>query len=422
MAAQKNSPSPWSLVERWLRFKDFRMKLPIDNGVFVLEGHENHPLNRALAGMQVFNYSKDEVSIWLHPRYLILLVKWTLVCGLSSGRLIALLQASRAYGVVTLEADDRANLLFDVAKALPDLALIALQHSRHYEAPHLHNSWPTTRNLRIIVWGEDVCRTVEVSGKPRRHLLVGGSIRLAQYCEKMPLTKGKIDVLVCVKRKGLQEAKTTRAWREKSSRLTLSKRVLLQYLGQFAREQKLRLTIPWDPRASERELEGELELFSEIAGTEFQIAKPADFEVTENGSTSASTYSLLRVAEVVVGVNTSLLHDAVVLGSPVVYTWFGDHHYNSFPLIEPWVLHNPSFEDFRQQMIAARSVEPEELVRRSERMSHFLKHPSDINASDLLRQMVKQGFEAENLDEVVDGYDDLKKFSIDGEIQVVEGL
>lgn len=420
MAIQENARSPWSPSKRWRRLQNLRLRLPVPDSVFVLEGHENHPVNLALVGMRVFNYTKRDISIWIRPYYLMLLIKWTLVFGLSSGRLIALLQASRAYGVVTLEADDRANLLLDVSQALPDLTIIALQHSRHYEAPHLFNSWPTTKNLRIMVWGEDISRTVEILGRPRRHLLVGGSIRLAQYCERMPVTKGEIDILVCIKLKGLQEPTATRAWREKSMRMAMSKRSLLQYLGQFARDRELRLTIPWDPRGSECDAQRELELFSDIAGVEFRHARPTDFEVGDNGSPPGSTYSLLRVAKVVVGVNTSLLYDAVLLRSPVVYAWFGNHHYNSFPLSEPWVLQNPSYDEFSRQMISARSVDDEELAGRALRMSYFLKHPSDINVANLLRQILKRGLESESLDEVVDGYDDLRKFSMDGAIQLVE--
>ena len=120
---------------------------------------------------------------------------------------------------------------------------------------------------------------------------------------------------------------------------------------------------------------------------------------------------MLRAARVVVGVNTSLLYDAVVLKSPVVHASFGSHNYSKFPIEAPWVLNNPAYEDFECQIEAARGVSADELARRSREFSQFLENPDYLNASDVLRETVKRSLLASDLDEVVDGYDDLLEFS-----------
>ena len=182
-----------------------RLRLPQRNCIVVLNGSELNPINRSLKGHNLFNYSIREVSVWVRPGYLLRLVRWTLRYGMAQARLIALLATVRAHAVVGMEQTDRQNTLRSVSYALPGVRIISIQQSRNFEAPHLSSTWGNLKNVRLLVWGDELAKDIEKLGFSSSLQVPVGSLSLSHFVDAVgvPEPDKVIELLVCVKSKHL---------------------------------------------------------------------------------------------------------------------------------------------------------------------------------------------------------------------------
>lgn len=386
-----------------------RWRLPCPGAICILDGKDNHPINKALRGLPTFDFDARSVNIWLRWRFIKYLLHWTRKYGFFSARLISTLALSRAHAVVSLEQVDRQNTLRDVSFALPNLRILVIQQSRVYESPHLFSSWGNKRNIRFLLWGSEISKIVALLGAGVSGHVPVGSLTLSNFVHSAPIPRVPkvVPLLVCVKPKALLQKihLTERERRSSDERGGVSKLRLLQMLGRYAQERSMTLWFPEDKRFSSSE-EGDFILrLRDVTGADCRVIRVEDLALNPERHSPTSTLWSLLASEVVVGVNTSLLWDAVALRVPVVYASFGVSNYDYYPKIGPWVLNNPSFEEFSQSIAEARKCSADELNKRACLLDAWLRDPTKVDASSILRKVLAKSFDADSLDHVFTSYD-----------------
>lgn len=387
-----------------------KFRLPENNCVVVLNGSVSNPINKSLQGFALFNYSLRDRSIWIRSRFLIRLIRLSWRYGFGQGHLIALLASIKAHAIVCMEQSDRQNILRSVSFELPQLRIICCQQSRNYEAPHPFSSWGNAKNVRMLVWGDELGRDVEKLGFSSSLHIPVGSLSLSQFVDAVgtPEPAKAIDILVCVKPKYLMtsasatDRKTAAGWH----RGGLSKHNLLSQLGQYARSRGLSLSFPIDPRSGSEDPRAFLKQVEQVSGAPCQLVSPADLPQSSSRPHSDSTLWTILYSKVVVGLNTSLLWDAVALRVPVVYAFFGESRYNWFPELGDWVMHDPKYEQLAAVIDASWQTSRTELERRSALLHPYLRDPMSMSASKFLRSLIIRSFEAETLDDTLSLTDD----------------
>lgn len=384
-------------------------QLPGPNSIFILGGHDGHSVNKALSGLPTFDFDPQEVKIWLRWRFIKSLFRWTRKYGFSSARLISALGASRAHAIVCLEQVDRQNTLRDVSFALPNLRILLIQQSRIYEAPHFFSSWGNQRNVRFLLWGREISEAVALLGAGVSGHVPTGSLTLSNFvrCAPVPRVPRTIPLLVCVKPKAVIQ-KSLMTERERQSareRGGVSKSRLLEMLGRYAQERSMTLWFPEDKRFSTSEESHFVSTLRVLTGADCRVARVEDLALDPERHSPTSTLWTLLASRVVVGVNTSLLWDAVALRVPVVYASFGASKYDCYPKIGSWVLNNPSFEEFSQSLSEAGDCDSDELNKRASLLDSWLRDPTKVDASSILRKVVSKSLEAASLDDVFEVYD-----------------
>jgi hypothetical protein len=90
---------------------------------------------------------------------------------------------------------------------------------------------------------------------------------------------------------------------------------------------------------------------------------------------------------------------------PVVYASFGASNYDYYPKIGSWVLNNPSFEEFSKSLSEAGECGPDELDGRALLLDSWLRDPTKVDASSILRKILSKSFAVASLDDVFEAYD-----------------
>lgn len=397
------------VLEKMTRPLSIRLRLPQRRCIVVLNGSENNPINRVLRGYCLFNYSASEVSVWVRPAYLLRLARWTLRYGMAQARLIALLATVRAHAVICMEQSDRQNTLRSVSYALPRVRIISIQQSRNFEAPHPFGSWGNAKNVRLLVWGDELARDVEKLGSSSSLQVPVGSLSLSQFVDVVgvPEPDKVIDLLVCVKPKYLNtsESDTDRKLAAGWERGGLSKHRLLVHLGRYARERELTLSFPSDPRPGSEVSEETLRKFEAISGAKCQLVGPMDLPQSPIRLQPDSTLWTILHSRVVVGVNTSLLWDSVALRVPTVYSSYGESSYNWFPPLGKWVMHEPNYTQLAIELDEARQVTRAELEARAELLNPYLRDPTTTSAASFLKLLIHRSLDTRSLDDALNSDD-----------------
>lgn len=382
-----------------------RLRLPQKSCIVVLNGSENNPINKALRGYCLFNYPISEVSVWVRPAYLLRLVKWTLRHGVAQARLIALLATVRAHAVICMEQNDRQNSLRSVSYALPSVRIISIQQSRNFEAPHPFGSWGNAKNVRLLVWGDELARDAEKLGFSASLQVPVGSLSLSQFVDVVgvPELDKVIDLLVCIKPKYLKtaESDTDRKLAAGWERGGLSKHRLLTHLGRYARERGLTLSFPTDPRSGSEVSDEVLRKFEEISGAKCRLVSPKDLPQSPTRAQPDSTIWTILHSRVVVGVNTSLLWDSVALRVPTVYSYFGESSYNWFPQLGKWVMRDPNYSQLATELDEARQITRAELESRAALLNPYLRDPTMTSAASFLKSLIRRSLNSRSLDEAL---------------------
>ena len=362
------------------------------------------PLSALLREQQisVTEYETSVLQIFIRPGFILKLSRWVLRYGASDGHLIAFIEYSKAKIVLCLEKHDQRNSLLRVSYALPDVQIVSLQHTRFFESPHLHNQWANPWNVRIIVWGRQVVRQSEVHGRNPRLMLPAGSLRLGLSREERPVAQKSIPILVCVKAKDLDGKGSSQAGFE-AGRRSQSTAELLRFLGRYANDRRVTLYFPIDSRESEEVAARYLGIYREITEASCSYFPNPSDQVPINGAPEPSVYDTLRAARVIVGVNSSLLWEAVASALPVVSASFGDVEYNRFPNVSPWVLVSPTYERFERALNEAAKAEQDMLEKIRFDFSEYLTNDELRPCHQVVARLVRAGLKSENLDDVADG-------------------
>ena len=370
----------------------------------VLCEREGSPLTALLREQEipVTEYETSSLQFYIRPGFVLKLFRWVLRYGASDGHLIAFIEYSKARIVLCLEKSDQRNSLLRVSYALPDVQIISMQHTRFFESPHLHNTWGNPWNVRIIVWGAQVVRQSEAQGRNPRLLLPAGSLRLGLYRAEKSVVQKSIPILVCVKAKDLDGKGGSQAGFE-AGRRSQSTAEMLRYLGRYANHRGIKLYFPIDSREAEDVAVRYLDIYREITKASCSYFPIPGEQVSANGASDPSVYDLLRAARVVVGVNSSLLWEAVASALPVVSASFGAAEYSRFPKVSPWVLVSPTYEEFELALNEAASAEHDTLEKIRANFSEYLLNDEARPCHQVVVRLVRAGLKSESLDYVADG-------------------
>jgi hypothetical protein len=349
----------------------------------------------------VTEYETSSLQIFFRPVFIVKLLKWALRYGTSDGHLIAFIEYSKSKVILCLEKHDQRNSLLRVSYALPNVQIVSVQHTRFFESPHLHNTWANPWNVRLIVWGRQVIRQSELQGRNPRIMLPAGSLRLGSSRERSVIGHESIPLLVCVKAKDLDRNGNSQAGFE-AGRRSQSTAELLRFLGRYANSRGIELCFPVDSRESDEVAARYLEVFRNISKARCSYFPISGDQVSTVGSSEPSVYDSLRAARVVVGVNSSLLWEAVASALPVVSVSFGDAEYSRFPRVSPWVLVSPTYERFERAIIEAASAEQVTLEKIRSDFSEYLVNDQLRPCYQVIVRLVRAGLMAGNLDEVAD--------------------
>lgn len=376
------------------------LKSPPPCSYLVLDGGNSNPLTQILMRVSIphHNYQVSEFNLYFSRRYLVGLLKFTARYGFSVGRLLAHLEAFEVRGVITLEKSDQRNALRAVSYELPTVQIISVQHSRFFESVHPHNTWGNPLNVRLITWGEYHADLAEMQGRDRSLMIPMGSVNLAMHREVARPKTRDIPILVSLKAKGIGVPGSSQIETEKVARAG-STIQLLKMLGLYARARGIALAFPHDPREDPGIAEDYLKAFKAISGVECFYVTPS--HLARSGSTEIlpSVFSAIRSARVFIGVNSSLLWEAIADSQPTLSVSFGNVLYNQFPCTGPWVLRNPTQHEFESAVDAAMNLELDELSRRSEQFSKYLISASRFCAATELGRFLTASHMVETLDQ-----------------------
>lgn len=376
------------------------LKSPPTRSFLVLDGGNSNPLTQILNRVSIphDNYQVSQFNLYLSRRYLVGLFKFTARYGFSVGRLIAHLEAFEFRGVITLEKSDQRNALRAVSYELPTVQIISVQHSRFFESAHLHNTWGNPLNVRLITWGEYHADLAEMQGRDRSLMIPMGSISLAMHREVARPKARDIPILVSLKAKGIGVQGCSQIETEKVARAG-STIQLLKMLGSYARARGIALAFPHDPREDPGIAEDYLNAFKEISGVECFYVDPSRLARSGRDEMWPSVFSAIRAARVFIGVNSSLLWEAIADSQPALSVSFGNVLYNQFPCTGPWVLRNPTQQEFESAIDATMNLELDELSRRSEQFSKYLISASRFSAATELGRFLTASYMVETLDQ-----------------------
>lgn len=362
---------------------------PYTKSYLVLDGGKTNPLSEVCngAGIAYSDLAVEQFSVIVNFRYVYNLVKYSLKYGISTGRLIAFVASVEARGVLVLEKSDQRNALRAVSFACPQVQIVIVQHSRFFESAHLHNTWGNPKNVRLITWGEFHIMLSEMQGRLRSLAIPMGSIRLALSREAQTSVKRTIPILVVLKAKGINLDGSV----DDSERglRSISSIRLLEFLGLYANSRGISLGFLSDDRESTEVAEHYLTIFKSISGAPCHYEKPLEPRDGSLSRQNSSAYSTIRRACVLVGVNSSILWEAVADAQPVVPVSFGSSLFNQFPKIGDWVLCDPTYHQFEKALEEVAVVSQEELIQRSKRFTEYLESPFNSSASHSLTEFLR---------------------------------
>lgn len=390
-----------------LRWRFTMTALPKRNSVLILgEGREG-PLTTALkpTGKSLYHYSLGQRDLYRSAKFLLSLLKWMLTYGFARSHLLALIDAINPTCIVTFEKTDEVGYLLDVSYARPKTKIISIQGNRFFESTHLHDHWGDGRqNVRILTWGVNTISTARDAGRLTRHMLPVGSLRasLAQSF-KTPTSGPRLPWLVIMTANALA-GKTEKEQLIRSQRYSTSFEQLLKHLGELSRRQKTPLIFPRDVRAKGDVEAAAMRLFTQVSGAEciFDTDYLIEFGCAV-GHGWNSHLSILR-SNVVIGVSSSLLWEAVSLQRPVVAVSFDDEPYHQFPAIagsSSWVLRSPDLDSLARAIQTAQSLDEESLISRRKQFGGHVVSAIETSAAAVLCDLVSDAAEFKCFDEMI---------------------
>ena len=365
-----------------------RLRLPKVSSLFVLDGGPSNPINQIcnLGKLPTHNYPVEEVQIYLSLKYFICLPVDVFHFGFSVGRLIAALRSSKASAVITLEKSDQKNSLLAVSYALPHLKIVSVQHSRFFESSHLHNPWANPWNVRIMTWGDHAKDMAESNGRSSRIQVAIGSIN-RQEDSSLDIPNGRdIPLLIVLKAENLDADGNSikKGENQLRSSNTLN---LLKLLGEYARIKQTSLLFLSDPRQSREAAESDLRVFEKVSGAHCEYVEELRHEAIEDSKSSRpNSFAVLKASRVIVGLNSSMLWEAVASCQPAVCVSFGTTAYMQFPRIDQWVLRDPDINELSTAIETISRLSANDLLRRSHDFSHYLRSQSLGNSRKILER------------------------------------
>lgn len=368
--------------------------LPHRKSVLILGEQGRGPLTTALkpSGKSLYHYSLGQRTLYWSLRFSLRLLKWIPTYGFARAHLLALVETIEPTCIVTFEKTDEVGYLIDVSYALPETKIISVQGNRFFESTHLHDHWGGGRqNIRILTWGVNTVFAARVAGRLTRHMLPVGSLRASLALNTQTPNSGPRLPWLIVMTANALVGELEKGHLIRNQRYSTSFEQLLKLLGELSRRCNTPLIFPRDVRATSDVERAALRLFRQTSGAECVLDTDYLSGLGCAVGPDWTSHSSIMRSQVVIGVSSSLLWEAVSLQRPVVAVSFDDEPYHRFPRISEsssWILESPDLASLAKAIEDSRKLDEEGLIGRRKLFANNLVSTFETSAATVLCDLV----------------------------------
>lgn len=293
---------------------------------------------------------------------------------------------------VLLAVDQTAEVVEELGRLLPDLRQVVIAHGSVRTDEFVGLTIRPRAHRVLAVWGESDRDAYARTQQSPVDCRVIGSLRNAHYLSRHSLNRSRIaraDLLLVSQYSGIEEEEDP----PRSKRNQILK-LMNGLVRQYCLKNDLTLSIALRPPASSphapRQTEAELAHFEKVfAGLRLEFSDPRNLDDTYRWSDSA---------DVTVGAPKGTLTESFARGNKVLMICqspeSGDFY--GFPLSGPWLLYEPTYEQFAERLDMLRAMRREDAANqwRRERMYMVANAESDEPIS-LVRRLVSRAIRGE---------------------------
>ena len=356
-----------------------------------IDARKSQHMWRVCGGEKVEGYNLRKRVIYLRPRFLYYLVRFSLRGSRMSAMLCARLM-SQSIGVIiasenhdvpvrTLKrfwnfrsASDRHERLFaEVSALIPGLKFLSVQHGQ--ELRRFPLGQPII-NVTLLCWGDWAVRNFPKFGRPEKKFVAVGSLIDGLYRSIRPVEIRK-DSTICL----VSTVKGKQWWGTEMGERRKGYEILVEQLSQFARETnsgiQVALTIDRDQFGPD-DADLERKWFIERLGSNIIFTEPSVMSgipgVALQGRTAPNyvreryaTYFLCDRSILTIGMASSVLWESFGRGNKLLAINHTENPIYDFPIGGIWSMRKPNYDQFSDRLHALLEMTESEWLSVSQR-------------------------------------------------------
>jgi hypothetical protein len=366
---------------------EFAWGSPEKCDVLVLQGHLSKFLYHSLSGITYRDLDLEKRIIYLHPRFLVSLVRNLPRVSRLAAAVSAVAECSKARVLIGMDNFDLSQhsqggetLFAELARANQKLAILSVQHGQELRRSPLGRS---RKRVTLLCWGRWAADHFPKMGRTEDRFVPVGPLVDSLYREARPSAIDK-DVDVCF----ISTVKGPEWWGAVIAERREGYEKLTQYLRRFASRHQvaphIAMTIDRDQN-QEIEVEYERRWFLERLGSSIGFTEPRlMFGTTGSPDVSCrepshvkerySTYYLCDRSQVTLGMTSSVLWESFGRGNKTLAVNLTDNEIYDFPIPGIWSMRQPSYEAFESRLLELLHMGDDDWMRISGESREYLMH------------------------------------------------
>lgn len=364
-----------------------RFGLPEKSDALLIQGHLSPYLYRALSGIRCNSLDLNDRTIWVHPKFLFHLIKYSLTTSRLAAMVLANISCREVAVVLAMDSFDLsqhtqggASLFEEITAVNHKVKAFLVQHGQ--ELRRLPSDRPNKRVV-LLCWGDWVADNFPRFGRREIEYKSVGALIDGLYRESRPAEIEKdVDIAYVSTIKGPDW------WGNDIGERRAGYEKLTVYLRDFASRHTCKLhiglTIDRDQNDGDEELQ-ERSWFLQRLGNQIEFTSPSlvfgDTDSSSGPPRIAShvkerfgTYFLSDRARITLGMSSSVLWESFGRGNKILAVNLTDNEAYDFPIPGRWSLRQPSYREFETQLLDLLEMSQEEWMKQTERARHYLMH------------------------------------------------
>ena len=367
-----------------------RFGLPERSKALLIQGHLSPYLDRALSGIKYSNLDLSDRTVWLHPKYLLQLARYSLTHSRLAAMVLANIACREVAVVLAMDSFDLsqhthggASLFEEITSGNTKVKAFLIQHGQ--ELRRLPTSC-TQKNVVLLCWGNWVADNFPKFGRREKEFKTVGALIDGFYRESRP-TEIEKDVDIAF----VSTIKGPEWWGNDVGERRAGYEKLTMYLRDFmARHDcavRVGLTIDRDQNEGDEVLQ-ERRWFLQRLGSRIEFTEPSLVfgdsvspaglrRVASNVKERFGTYFLCDRAWVTLGMSSSVMWESFGRGNKILAVNLTDNQIFDFPIPGRWSLRQPSYQEFETRLLELIEMSQDEWIRQTDKARRYLMHYDD---------------------------------------------